>query len=105
MMDELPGTAPQTGGSSASVSVVLPLEHYQLHGIEHGLQWHVLGQLAARHARDFSKDELAGQLMAVMDACHQDGWEPWTRWHAAYIASRAKRFIDGEDAKALETFA
>ena len=64
-----------------------------------------IGQLAARHARDFSTDELAEQLMTVMDACRQqDGWEPWTRWHANYIAGRAKRFIDGADAKTWQAF-
>lgn len=76
-----------------------PMFWYQMEGIEQGRQWHILGWLAARYARELGVTELADQLWTVMDASPQDRSRPWTRRHAADIAQRACRFIQRDDAR------
>jgi hypothetical protein len=74
-----------------------PMAHFKVHGIERGRQYHVLGWLAARYARDFTTDELACELWEVIEASGQ-GRPRWTYRQITATAARAMRFIDREDA-------
>lgn len=76
-----------------------PLYYLRHKGIPAGLQYHLLGQLAAMYARDFTTSELAAELKAVMEASPQDRRDPWTWGHARSTAERVKRFIEREDQK------
>src|SRR5437773_1561836 len=78
-----------------------PLVYFQIHGIEIGKQWAVLGWLAARYARDFSVDELAHELREVVEASDHSPHRPWREHQVRDIARRAKRFIERADAQLL----
>jgi len=66
-----------------------PLYYYQQHGIGMGGQWDILGQLAWHYARDFTDNQLADHLWAVMEASPQNKNDPWRHSHAQAIAARA----------------
>jgi hypothetical protein len=73
-----------------------PMAHFKIYGIKQGMQYHVLGWLAARYARDFTADELARELWDVVEASGQ-GRPRWTYRQIMATAARAMRFIDRED--------
>jgi hypothetical protein len=78
-----------------------PLTWYKLRGIPMGSQYHVLGWLAVRYARDFTVAELADELWEVMEASEQNGRKPWRTSHALDYAARACRFTERADAAIL----
>jgi hypothetical protein len=80
-----------------------PLAYFKIHGIEQGMQWPLLGWLAARYARDFTTDELAGELWEVIEASDQ-GRPRWTYRQIYSCAARAGRFIDREDTSQRELY-
>ena len=79
-----------------------PLAYYKIHGIKQGMQWHVLGWLAARYARTFPTCQLADELWEVVQASPQNPRDPRRRRQIGDYAARARRFIEREDAKEAE---
>jgi hypothetical protein len=92
---------------SEFAAFTLPLVRAQSRGIPMGMQWEVLGWLAARYARMFTTAQLADELWEVVQASPQShGYGPkegpWRRYQINDIAQRARRFIDREDAAQAE---
>ena len=88
---------------------IWPLSWYQVHGIEVGMQYHILGKLAARYIRRMSVETLAGELWEVIEASDNTrpspGTRPWTYADMARIAARVQRSFERKDAQALATYA